>query len=487
MRVQPLDAEQPKPRGERVGKVGEWLGRGVPGLEDLEMHKAFPCALEPIEESPGIHGGDVLTIRSSNRLVGMLPAMTEQAFRRSLGRKSWVSLAVAIAVPLPAVALRLGLLHAPLLVETLLFAVAIMGAAFVLSWAAEVAQKDISQTLAIALLALIAVLPEYAVDLYLAYCAGQGADPDCVHLAVANMTGANRLLIGIGWATVVLIFWAKTRRRQVVLRDEQRTDTGFLLLATLWAFTIPLRQQLSLIDLLVLGGLFTAYILRAAREEVEEPELIGAAAALGSLSKVPRRAATVLVFLYSAAAILFSAEPFAEGLREIGRQFGISEFLLIQWLAPLASESPEMIIAIIFTLRLKAQAGLGTLISSKVNQWTLLVGTLPLVYIIAGAGGGGGFAPFPLDSIQQEEVFLTAAQSLFAVVVIANLSISTTEAIALLVLFFGQFFIPALRIEFAWAYIALAVLMFAARRETRRGLIRSVLHIIGRDSGGGGG
>ncbi len=410
--------------------------------------------------------------------MGMLPLVPEAATKRG-----WVSLAVAIATPLPAVAVRLGLVHPPLVMEVLLFGVAIMGAAFVLSWAAEVAQKDISQTLAIALLALIAVLPEYAVDLYLAYCAGQGVDPQCVHLAVANMTGANRLLIGIGWATVVLIFWAKTRRREVVLREEQRTDTGFLLLATLWAFTIPLRQQLSLIDLLVLGGLFTAYILRAAREEVEEPELIGAAAVLGSLPRMPRRVATVLLFLYAAAAILFSAEPFAEGLREIGREFGISEFLLIQWLAPLASESPEMIIAIIFTLRLKAQAGLGTLISSKVNQWTLLVGTLPLVYIIGGAGGRGGFGSFPMDRIQQEEVFLTAAQSLFAVVVIANLSISRGEAIALLVLFFGQFFIPALRIEFAWAYVVLAVLLFAARREARRGLTRSVLHIVGRDPG----
>jgi cation:H+ antiporter len=398
-------------------------------------------------------------------------------------RRSGVSLAVAIATPLPAVAVRLGLWHPPLVLEVLLFGVAIMGAAFVLSWAAEVAQKDISQTLAIALLALIAVLPEYAVDLYLAYCAGQGVDPECVHLAVANMTGANRLLIGIGWATVVLIFWAKTRRREVVLREEQRTDTGFLLVATLWAFTIPIRQQLSLIDLVVLGGLFTAYILRAAREEVEEPELIGAAAVLGSLPRTPRRVTTVLLFLYAAAAILASAEPFAEGLRDIGREFGISEFLLIQWLAPLASESPEMIIAILFTLRLKAQAGLGTLVSSKVNQWTLLVGTLPLVYIIGGAGGGGGFGAFPMDSIQREEVFLTAAQSLFAVAVIASLSISRAEAIALLVLFFGQFFIPVLRIEFAWAYVLLAVALFVARREVRDGLIRSVLHIVGRDPG----
>jgi len=48
----------------------------------------------------------------------------------------------------------------------------IFGAAFLLSWAAELAQLYISQNLALALLALIAVLPEYAVDMYFAWMAG---------------------------------------------------------------------------------------------------------------------------------------------------------------------------------------------------------------------------------------------------------------------------------------------------------------------------
>jgi cation:H+ antiporter len=114
------------------------------------------------------------------------------------------SFLLAVAAPLPGLAARLDLIHVPLVVETTLFGAAILGAAFLLSWAAEVAQLDISQTLAIAVLALIAVLPEYAVDLFLAYRAGQG-DEAKRHLAVANMTGANRLLIGVGWAAVVLI------------------------------------------------------------------------------------------------------------------------------------------------------------------------------------------------------------------------------------------------------------------------------------------
>ncbi len=89
--------------------------------------------------------------------------------------------------------------------------IAIFGAAFMLSWAAELAQKDIPQSLAIALLALIAVLPEYAVDMYFAWTAGK--DPKYTAFALANMTGANRLLIGVGWAAVVLTYWLKSGKR----------------------------------------------------------------------------------------------------------------------------------------------------------------------------------------------------------------------------------------------------------------------------------
>jgi cation:H+ antiporter len=400
--------------------------------------------------------------------------------RPSLLRFSFLA---ALIGPLPGVAVRLGVVHAPVVLETTLYGAAILGAAFLLAWAAEVAQLDISQTLAIAVLALIAVLPEYAVDLFLAYNAGQDhragltvGESEAHHYAIANMTGANRLLIGIGWALVVLVFWWRAKKRQVTLRSVQRTDVGFLLVATLWAFSIPIRGELGLLDLFVLGGLFIAYILRAAREEVEHPELIGAAAAIGALPTVTRRVVTVALFFYSAVAILLVAEEFAHGLIEIGESFGLDPFLLIQWVAPLASEAPEMIIAILFTWRLKAQAGLGTLISSKVNQWTLLVGTIPLVFLI----GALDVVPFFLDSTQKEEIFLTAAQSLFAVAVISNLSISRNEALAMLVLFLGQFLlpIPAVRIGFGIGYITLAVAMFAISGDVRRNLGRSILHVF---------
>ena len=86
----------------------------------------------------------------------------------------------------------------------------IFGAAFFLSWAAEAVQVDVPASLSFAFLAFVAVLPEYAVDLYFAWQAGQ--DPVYTQYAMANMTGANRILIGIGWPLVLLAYAGRSRR-----------------------------------------------------------------------------------------------------------------------------------------------------------------------------------------------------------------------------------------------------------------------------------
>ena len=92
----------------------------------------------------------------------------------------------------------------------LVYGGAVVGASFVLAWAAEAAQIDVSGSLAVAVLAVIAVLPEYAVDLYYAYTAGHV--PEYTQYAAANMTGSNRLLMGLGWPVVVLVSVLVARR-----------------------------------------------------------------------------------------------------------------------------------------------------------------------------------------------------------------------------------------------------------------------------------
>ncbi|OYV23838.1 MAG: sodium:proton exchanger, partial [Mycobacterium sp. 20-66-4] len=176
------------------------------------------------------------------------------------------------------------------------------------------------------------------------------------------------------------------------------------------------------------------YLYKISHGDVEEPDLIGTAAALGELSDRSRRFVVVSLFVVSGAVILLCARPFADNLVAAGTELGIDRFLLVQWLAPLASEAPEFIIATIFASRGKGTDAIATLISSKVNQWTLLIGSLPLAHLL----GGGGFS-LELDSRQVEEVLLTASQTLMGVALILALRFSRASAWALLGLFIVQF------------------------------------------------
>jgi cation:H+ antiporter len=181
-----------------------------------------------------------------------------------------------------------------------------------------------------------------------------------------------------------------------------------------------------------------------------------------------RRLLTLGLFGFAAFAIFVSAEPFAHALVDTGKELGIDEFLLVQWLAPLASEAPEFIVALLFVWRGQANAGMRTLVSSKVNQWTLLIATLPIVFSF-GAGTLGGM---PLVTRQQHELWLTAAQSLFAVVLISEFAFERWEAVALLVPFVVQLVLPPsiggfdVRMTFTVLYLLAALgLMLDARRR----------------------
>jgi cation:H+ antiporter len=381
----------------------------------------------------------------------------------------------------------------------LLFGLAIVGAAFLLSWAAEVAQLDISAGLAIALLAFIAVLPEYAVDLVFALkgghayastgraCLAPGGGESPCGLALANMTGANRLLIGVGWSVVGFIAyrqWKKKGRpergRQIRLDRSHSVELAFLAIATMYSLTIPLKHSITLIDAAVLVSVFIVYTVRISRAPAEEPHLVGPARWVGGFSVRNRRITVVGLFVFAAGVIVLCAEHFAEALVGTGKSLGVSEFLLVQWLAPLASEAPELLVAGLYAWRLNTNAALGTLVSSKVNQWTLLVGTLPIAFAFAS----GGLHGLPIIGNQREELFLTAAQSAFAVSILMNLSMSLKEASLLLGLFMVQFVTGAVgphsihdtvRVTTGAIYLVLAVVQIVRSRRLVPILLRDGL------------
>ncbi len=375
-------------------------------------------------------------------------------------------LALCAVLTIPALFLRLSGVHVAAPLSLVTFGAAVVAASFLLAWAAEAARVDISGPLAIAILAVIAVLPEYAVDLYFSYTAGH--NPDYVQYAAANMTGSNRLLLGLGWPVVVITsLWVASRRsgrgvRELVLQSEYRTELGFLLIASIVGFVIPLSGEINLILGFALLGFFVFYLWKASRAEASEPDLVGAAARIGGLPARGRRRLVTGLFVFAAAVIRASAEPFANSLIHTGTQLGISKFLLVQWVAPLASEAPEFIVAILFAVHGKGADAIGTLISSKVNQWTLLVGSLPLAYL---AGGGG--TALPLDPRQVEEFLLTATQTLLGVAVLLTLRFPRWLAFTLLGLFAVQYAVPGQAGRYILVAIYAAIALVALARNRR--------------------
>jgi cation:H+ antiporter len=341
--------------------------------------------------------------------------------------------------------------------QALLYGTAVVGAAFVLAWAAEAAQLDVSASLAIGVLALIAVLPEYAVGFVFAWKGGNDVEqfgascrpPDAdgasnCSLVLANMTGANRLLIGIGWSLIVFIAYWQWRRRGerragVHMERAKSVELTYLTIAAVYCLSLPLKRTVTLVDAVILVSIFVAYTLRISRAPQTEPDLIGPAAWVGGLGRRARRLSVLGMFLFAGVVILLVAEHFAESLVDTGKQLGVSEFLLVQWLAPLASEAPELLVVALYAWRLKTGEALTAVVSSKINQWTLLVGTLPLVFAIAS----GSLHGLPVDPTQRQEVLLTAAQTVFAVAILVNLAISLREALALFGLFWAQFVLGA--------------------------------------------
>ncbi|WP_135805687.1 sodium:calcium antiporter [Halorussus marinus] len=380
--------------------------------------------------------------------------------------------------------------------------VAVLGASFLLAWGAETAEKDVPRAFAIAILAVLAVAPEYAVDALYAWTAGANVGTErgieAANLAVANMTGANRILIGLGWSGIALFTVYRTLssadpavvrkpgflRSTVQLDRNLATEIAFLLAATAYAFVVPFGAGIGIVDTIVLVGIYAVYIGIIIRGDVEDhDEQVGIPAYLQSFPKGRRIASVLLLFGYSGAMIYTAVHPFAHGLEEIGLALGIPPFFMIQWIAPLASESPELIVVAYLVNKARSTAGFNALISSKLNQWTLLIGTLAVVYSIAA----GSVGALPFDEKQQAEIWITAAQSFFALGVLANFEISVREALVVLVLFASQvlaeFYVirttaePAatelsILILYAYTavYLAIGAALFVVRRDEVRGI-----------------
>jgi cation:H+ antiporter len=368
-------------------------------------------------------------------------------------------LAAMAACALPGVLLRLSGAHLAPQLGLFVFGGAVVAASFMLAWAAEAAELDFSQGVAVAGVALLAVLPEYVIEVYFAFTAQ-------VEYVTASLTGSTRLLLSfaVGMPAIASLVLARRGGRRlefVDLKPERRLDMAIIASASLYAPVVVLRGHLSLIDAAILIGLYVLYLRRVATGPPEPPHLVGVAAELGKLSKRDRQRWVGGIMAFSVVTVVITAEPFAMSVLGAGTLVGISPYLLVQWLVPMATESPELVIAFVLILHDRAAQGVAVLLSSAVSQWTLALGTLPVAFMV-GAGSG----PLPLLARERVELMLTMGEALLAVAVLVTLRLRRSDSALILTLYAAQVALTsvALRVALTIVYFVFALDILASER-----------------------
>ncbi len=62
---------------------------------------------------------------------------------------------------------------------------------------------------------------------------------------------------------------------EVKLERPHAIEIAFLAIATLYSLTLPLKSTLTIVDAIILIGIFVVFLVRIARSPAEEPHLVG--------------------------------------------------------------------------------------------------------------------------------------------------------------------------------------------------------------------
>ncbi len=351
---------------------------------------------------------------------------------------------------------------------------AILISAMLIAWAAESAQYFMAQGVALAILAWLQTLPEFAVEAVFAW-------KQQVPLLMAGLTGALRLLTGLGWPMIYFtaaMFHRRRRRghlREIRLADEHSVEVVGLFASMAYAYFVWWSGTLDLVDAAVLIAIYIAYlwVLRRMpaldKEGIEDMERIPRA--IVTASRPVRIAAITGLFAVGGGIIYLAAEPFLGSLLAVSTALGIPVFVFVQWVAPFVSEFPEKVSAFYWARTVEgASTALMNMISSNINQWTLLTAMLPIVYSMSR----GASSAIPLDGEQEVELLLTLAQALLGAMFLLEMRFQWWEAAGLFVLWLVQFVLsPVAKVHhyftfayFAWAFLDVLLILLGKRKAT---------------------
>jgi cation:H+ antiporter len=386
------------------------------------------------------------------------------------GLAPWqLRLAVAAACTVPGLLVRFTGGGASPTVALVAYGAAVVAAAFMLAWACEAAQVDFASGLVVSVVAFVAILPEFIVELHFAYSGH-------AEYVTANLTGASRLLLGFSIAMPVALGLLPVSRQPrrlgpIVLDPSHRLDLAILGLSSLWALRGVVRGQLTLLDSAVLISLYLLYLRRAASAGGESAPPMGVAESLAGLPKAQRHRWILGLMLFAALVILLTAVPFGDAVLGTGALVGISPYLVLHWLVPVATEMPELVVAVVLLLHGRGGQSVAVLLAGAVSQYTLALGSLPLAYVV-----GAGTGPLPLQPREQIELLLTTGVALYAVAALVTLRLSRADASLMFVLFAAQFLLPTgyTRLAIAAVFTMLAVDVLISERRQLRSLARAL-------------
>ena len=344
----------------------------------------------------------------------------------------------------------------------------VLGASFMLAWAADAGEAVFSGGLVLAAVALVGVLPEFVIEVHFAFV--QQAE-----LVTANLTGATRLLLTCALALPLLV--ARHARRTgraeepIQLAAPRRLELGILLVSAVFAIQVVVRGSLTVLDAVVLLALYLLYARRVQGTPDEEPAVVGVAAGLMSLPPRWRRPAVAGLLLAAGAVVVVIANPFARALLDTGTSVGMDPYLLIQSVVPVATEAPELVVVAVLVASRRPAQGLALLLAASVSQWTLGMGALPIAY---SAGGGG--TSLPLAAREQVEMGFTTALTLFVVAALATLRPARVDAALVTVVFAVQLVYPTTFTRFAAAFVLVvfAIDLLVAHRRHLRPMLRTL-------------
>lgn len=331
----------------------------------------------------------------------------------------------------------------------------IVAASLLISWGAETAQFMISQGLAVAIIAILQVLPEFFVEAVIAWSKN-------VSLMLANFTGSNRLLMGLGWPSIFFIYYyahylkhRKKPARDIKLKESHVLEVLALLFGCLYFIKILITNQVTLFDSSVFLAIFVYYFWALSKLPPEHEENMKDLLAPPRLlaenkNKKLRSVYLLILFVISGVTLVFVAHPFLESMKHISAALGISTFLFVQWVAPFLTEFPEKLTSYYWASRIKlAPMGLLNMISSSVNQWTLLIAMIPIVYSLSCRS----VMYIPLDAHLNHEILLTVIMTFYGVVCLSKFRLTRANAMVIFSLWIMQFILPDTRLYTAAAFL----------------------------------